>query len=101
MSTRRKRPLPHAAAVALDVIADVGSRQIRVHDFQLRMHQRGCDSRAVSEALRAFDRRGWKEVVDGMLCFSEAAYDAACNGVDQFVRKPQRLKRRRAVPNLF
>jgi hypothetical protein len=101
MAASRKRPLPHAAAVALDVIADVGARQIRLNDFELRMHQRGCDSRAVSEALRAFERRGWKEIAGGMICFSEAAYEAACNGTDKTARKAHRLKRRRAVPNLF
>ena len=101
MPIQRKRPLPHAAAVALDVIADLGERQIRVNDFELRMHQRGCDSRAVSEALRAFERRGWKEIAGGVISFSEAALEAARNGSGQLIRKPHRLRKRRAVPNLF
>ncbi|MBX3501071.1 MAG: hypothetical protein KF889_16645 [Alphaproteobacteria bacterium] len=101
MPNSRTRRLPHAAAIALDVIADVGSRQIRVHEFELRMHQRGCDSRAVSEALRAFERRGWKEISGGMIEFSEAAYQAAQNGGAEAPRRTHRLRRQRAIPNLF
>ncbi|MBV9835720.1 MAG: hypothetical protein JO055_14990 [Alphaproteobacteria bacterium] len=100
MSTRR-RPLPQSAAIALDVIADVGAREIRLHDFELRMHQRGCGSRAVSDALKAFERRGWHTVSGGMLCVSDAALDAARNGTGLHMRKPNRGKRRRMMPNLF
>jgi hypothetical protein len=96
----RKRPLPQAASIALDVIADMGTRTIRLHDFELRMHQRGLDSRAVSDALRAFERRGWHEAAGGMLRISEVAFDVACNGGDILPRKVNRVRRRR-MPNLF
>lgn len=101
MTSTRKRPLPQAAAIALDVIADVGAREIRLNDFELRMHQRGCGSRAVSDALKAFERRGWHTVTGGMLCITEAAFDAARNSTDVHTRKPNRVKRRRVTPNLF
>jgi hypothetical protein len=101
MMSTRKRSLPQAAAIALDVIADIGSRDIRLNDFELRMHQRGCGSRAVSDALRAFERRGWHTMAGGMLCVSEAAFDAACNGTGLQARQPNRPKRRRLMPNLF
>jgi hypothetical protein len=100
MSTR-KRPLPQSAAIALDVIADIGSREIRVNDFELRMHQRGCGSRAVSDALKAFERRGWHTVTGGMLSISEVAFDLARNGTVLHIPKPNRVKRRRMMPNLF
>ena len=95
----RKRPLPQSAAIALDVIADRGSREIHFNDFELLMHQRGCGSRAVADALRAFERRGWYTLVSGMLCLSDDALDAARNGTGP-AQKP-RSKRRRLMPNLF
>lgn len=55
----RKRPLPAPAAAALDIIVSAGSRQIHANDLELRMHQQGFAARAVVEALRAFERRGW------------------------------------------
>jgi hypothetical protein len=101
MMSTRKRPLPEAAAIALDVIADIGAHEIRLHDFELRMHQRGCSSRAVSDALRAFERRGWHTVSGGMLRVSDAALDAALNGTGVHDAKPHRPKRRRTMPDLF
>lgn len=101
MMSTRKRPLPQAAAIALDVIADIGAREIRLNDFELRMHQRGCSSRAVSDALKAFERRGWHTVSGGMLCVTDAALEAALNGTGIHHPKPNRPRRRRMMPNLF
>ncbi len=101
MVSTRRRALPQAATIALDVIADIGLRDIRLNDFELRMHQRGCGSRAVCDALKAFERRGWYKLSSGMLRISEDAFEAARDGTGLPTRKSSRPKRRRVVPNLF
>lgn len=70
------RPLPPSASAALDIIVATGSRQIRANDLALRMHQRGFAARAVGEALKAFDRRGWLIQSDRIIEISEEAINA-------------------------
>lgn len=82
-----KRSLPPAASAALEIIVGSGSREIRAHDLELRMHQRGFSSRGVTDALRAFERRNWLVQVGRTVEISESAIEAR-----SFVKKRARPK---------
>lgn len=88
-----KRSLPQAAATALDIIRATGGREIRANDFQLLMHQRGFDSRAVIDALNALERRGWLLRKTGTIEVSQAALEAKA-----IVRKKAAQKTRSRMP---
>ncbi|MBX3499935.1 MAG: hypothetical protein KF889_10860 [Alphaproteobacteria bacterium] len=94
-----RRQLPDHAAIALEIIADFGRRDIPKNEFLLRLHQRGLNGRDAGEAIRAFQRRGWVELDGRSLVMTEAAFDAARHGVR--AHAPTRRHRQRRVPNLF
>lgn len=71
-----KRPLPQPAAAALEIIVEGRSRDIRAHDLELRMHQRGFNGRGMLDALRAFERRGWLLRSDSVVEISKDAFDS-------------------------
>jgi hypothetical protein len=71
-----KRPLPLAAAAALDIIVSSGSREMHANDFSLHMLQRGFGSRLAVEALRAFERRGWLVRADSVIKITEEGFGA-------------------------
>jgi hypothetical protein len=87
------RRLAPCAVIALEVIAAAASRHLRLADFELWMHQRGCDVREVGRALGALDRRGWASVAGSSLLVSEAGYHAATEGAG--LRAPVRKSRKR------
>lgn len=95
----RKRPLPQNAATILEVIADFGRREIPKTELELRAHQRGLNARDVSDALKAFHRRGWVEHEGSKLVLTEAAFEIARKGVP--MRPPPRRIRQSRTPNLF
>jgi len=72
-----KRSLPTSAATALEIICANGVREIHANDLELRMHQRGFDSRACGQALKAFERRNWLLQSGSTIEVSEAAIAAA------------------------
>jgi hypothetical protein len=97
--TTRKRQLPDNAAIALEVIADFGRRDIPKNELELRAHQRGLTGRDVGDAIRAFHRRGWVEQDGSKLVITEAAFEIARNGPP--ARQPLRRVRQLRTPNLF
>ena len=71
-----------SATVALDLIARMDSRRMPISEFELRMHQRGCNVVAMSTALASLERRGWALRQSGMLEVTEAGQVAAASGAD-------------------
>lgn len=96
-----KRRLPGAADIALDVIALMGRRSLSLNEFELRMHERGCDVRVAAEAIAALERRGWAMRVAGQLEMSEDGYAAAVRGVAVPSGKARRAKNPRLSRGLF
>lgn len=88
-----RRPLAPCTVIALEVIAASGSRQLRMADFELWMHQRGCDAREVGRALGSLARRGWASIVGSSLTVTDAGHEAAMHGPP--VSSPARRRRRR------
>lgn len=91
--------LAPCTVVALEVIAASGARQLRMSDFELLMHQRGCDVREMTRALGALARRGWASAVGSSLVVTETGYRAATlgDGLPVIARKHRR--RRERVPH--
>lgn len=85
-----KRPLPPSAATALDIIVSSGSCAMRGNDFALQMHARGFDGRAVAQALKAFERRGWLVQAAPFVEISEEAFASK----PVLMKKPPPSKRR-------
>lgn len=100
-AVRRQRTLPHAAGVALDVIATMGSRVVPMHEFELRMHQRGCDAQSVRGAIAALERRGWVQRSPLALHMSDAGLAAAAKGPSTKQNKAAPSRRLRMPPGLF
>ncbi|MBX3503357.1 MAG: hypothetical protein KF889_28265 [Alphaproteobacteria bacterium] len=90
-----RRPLAPCTVIALEVIAAAGSRNLRRADFELWMHQRGCDAREVARALTSLARRGWASLVGSSLSVTEAGHRAAMRGSIQ----PAASARRRRKPH--
>jgi hypothetical protein len=91
-----ERPLSHAAATALDIIATHGAREMRRNDFELYMQQRGYQTRHALDALKVFERRGWLESCDSTLRITEEAYAVAVGGESRrapAAARPRRLNR--------
>ena len=65
-----------AAAAALDIIILSGSREIRANDLGLRLLQSGFGARAMSDALKAFERRGWLVRWDSVIEISAEGFCA-------------------------
>jgi hypothetical protein len=86
---------PVAMTIAIGVMADNGVLRMSRNEFELRMHQGGCNSRDVVEALRALQRRGWLLSEKPDVVLSEAALSTRPPK-----RKPATTKARR-IPNLF
>lgn len=82
--------------IALEVMVESGSRFMRRNDFELRMHQRGCDSRAVAAAFRAFERRGWLEASEPVVVLRESAFRLPARTI-----KPHTLPKYRRMPDIF
>ncbi len=97
-----RRPLAPCAVIALEVIAAANSRQLRMADFELWMHQRGCDAREVSRAVGSLTRRGWASVVGSWLNVTEAGHVAATQGaIPSSASRGRRRARQRMPPGLL
>jgi hypothetical protein len=72
---------PAYLATALDVIALMGEHQLPFNEFELRMHQRGYDSRDTAQAVGALERRGWATRLNGTLTITSIGYAAAVKGL--------------------
>ena len=81
-----------------EVIAAAGSPWLRLSDFELSMHQRGCDSREVARALGSLSRRGWAAVVGSSLSVTDAGKQAALRGAVPTTPSRRRRKRRDRMP---
>jgi hypothetical protein len=84
--------------IALEVIAAAGGRQLRMSDFELWMHQRGCDAREVGRAVGSLARRGWASIVGSSLNVTEAGYAAARQGVIRPAAPRRRRRTRERMP---
>lgn len=96
---RPKRPLAPCTVIALEVIAAAGSRQLRMPDFELWMHQRGCDAREVARALGSLARRGWASIVGSSLAVTDAGLLVATQGVRRAAPARKSRRRRERVPH--
>lgn len=95
---RSTHPLAPCTVIALEVIAAAGERDLRLSDFELWMHQRGCDAREVSRALGALGRRGWASVTGSRLLVNDEGHRAALQGAPARSSAPPRRKRRERMP---
>lgn len=93
-----RRRLPVQAATALDIIALMESQALPWHEFELRMHERGCNSRGCLVALASLERRNWATKNGSTLVVSDAGYAAALQGV-KIVPPKKVLPRRQRRPN--
>jgi hypothetical protein len=82
--------------IALEVISAAGSPWLRLADFELSMHQRGCDSREVARALGSLSRRGWAAIVGSSLSVTDAGQQAAMRGA--VPAAPSRRRRKQRMP---
>ncbi len=82
LSVARRRPLPYQASMALDVIVSMRSRSLPWHEFELRMHGRGCDGRACLTALACLERRNWAIRRGGYLSITDTGHVAAIKGAN-------------------
>jgi len=89
-----RRPLAPCAVIALEVIAAANSRQLHMADFELWMHQRGCDAREVGRALGSLARRRWASVIGSSLHVTEAGHLAARQGPPAPPRRRRRTRER-------
>lgn len=96
--TAPRRPLAPCTVVALEVIAAADSRHVHLAEFELSMHQRGCDSREVARALGSLARRGWASVVGSSLSVTDAGEQAAARGVVPKSSARRRKRRRDRIP---
>lgn len=96
--TAPRRPLAPCTVIALEVIAASGSRQLRMADFELWMHQRGCDAREVGRALGSLARRGWASIVGSSLSVTDAGHQAATQGTPLSTSPRRRRRRRERLP---
>jgi len=87
--------------IALEVIAAAGSPWLRLSDFELSMHQRGCDSREVARALGSLSRRGWASIVGSSLNVTDAGQQAAARGAPRPAPSRRRRRRERMPPGLL
>jgi hypothetical protein len=92
---RNIRVPPVAMTIAIGVMSDNGVLRMSRNEFDLRMHQCGCNSRDVGEALRALQRRGWLLAEKRDVVLLEAALSTRSPK-----RKPTTTRARR-IPNLF
>jgi hypothetical protein len=76
------RRLTSPTLAALDVIALMGRRSLPWHEFELRMHERGCDSRACIAAVKSLERRDWATRNDVALEVTASGYAAALRGAN-------------------
>jgi len=93
--------MPPCASVALDVIAANALHVIALGEFELRMHQRGCDKLQMRRAVACLQRRGWLELQDGHLHVTEAGGIAASAGFTVAPLKRGRRAGLRRMPQLF
>ena len=91
-------PLAPCTVIALEVIAASGARHLRMSDFELLMHQRGCDAREVGRVLGALARRGWAFVAGSAINVSDAGWNAASEGAPARQPPARRKKRRERMP---
>ena len=96
--TTPRRPLAPCTVIALEVIAAAGSPWLRLSDFELSMHQRGCDSREVARALGSLSRRGWAAIVGSSLSVTDAGQQAAARGAPRATPSRRRKRRRERMP---
>jgi hypothetical protein len=82
----RRRSLPPSAAAVLDIVVDGGARSIHANDLELRMYERGFNSRAVRDALKAFERRSWLVQAGSKIEITEAAFVPAPAGPKKMPR---------------
>ncbi len=95
---RPGRPLAPCTVIALEVIAAAGGAQLRMADFELWMHQRGCDAREVARALGSLARRGWASNVGSSLSVTDAGRQAAARGVIPTAPPRRRHRKRKRMP---
>ena len=87
------------ALLALDLIARSTIRRMPVAEFELRMHQRGCKTPAMQQAMATLERRGWATRQSGMLEITDAGHAAALQGEPPRTRPARPTGRR--LPNGF
>lgn len=99
--TNRRLTAPTLAA--LDVIALMGRRSLPWHEFELRMHERGCDSRTCVAAVASLERRDWAVRSRGSLEVTEAGYAVAIRdaGAKPAKQRATARPRRRMPGGLF
>lgn len=95
----RRRRLPYQAVAALEVIALMGRQKLPWPEFELRMHERGCDSRACLTALACLERRNWASRKGGSLEITDSGYAAAIRGARATPSKRQPPKRHARLPS--
>lgn len=91
--------LPPSATVALELIALMNGRRMPISEFELRMHQRGCNAVAMATAMGSLERRGWALRQAGMLEVTESGHAAATSRSEP--RRAPRQTTRRLPAGLF
>jgi hypothetical protein len=98
MPVAPSRPPAPCTVIALEVIAAAGGARLRLADFELLMHGRGCDAREVARALGSLVRRGWASIVGSSLSVTEAGRQAAARGAAPTAAPRRRRRRRERLP---
>jgi hypothetical protein len=101
ITRRERRALLPCAFTALDILSRPDAERLARNDFDLRMHQRGFNSRDAVSAIRALERRQWIDTSGGVLSLTACGQHAARNG--GLRRPPRKLGSHlsRMPPGLF